>query len=317
MIATAALALAACGGSEAAGGDGSLRVGVNHWVAKAAINLGTENDRFADEGIDDIKLETVGAAPAVIAALQSNKVDIAVLPTTSYLDALSKGIKLTAVAPLTGFPSDGEDQQKYDGFDFFVQPEAKIERPRDLEGKTVAVGARGDLVEMSISYLMTEDGGDPKKVDWIQLVAAPALEAFKAKRLDAAAFALPFADGAQTAGGEILTRLTWPLLDGAPILMWIGSPDLAKDAERLKTVQRALLSTNETANADPEGTLAAAAKEAGISVETMKARPEAFYFPTSYDKAELEALAQKMSDMGFLKNMPDIDASFATLPDAK
>ena len=316
MLSAAALALSACGGSGSASEDGGrLRVGVNHWVAKAAINIGTEADRFADEGIDDLEFETLGPAPSVIAALQSSKVDIAVLPTTSYLDAISKNIDLTAVAPLTGFPADGADQEKYDGFDLFVQPGGDIERPRDLEGKTVAVGARGDLVEMSISYLMIEDGGDPSTVDWIQLVAAPALEAFKSKRLDAAAFALPFAAEAKDSGGELLTRLTWPLLDGAPVLMWIGSPALAKDPERLATVQRALIGTNESANADVESTLAAAAKEAGIAVEVMKARPEHFYFPTAHDQDVVEALAEKMVEMGFLKGVPDIDASFASLPD--
>lgn len=329
-LSAAAMVLSACGGTEsptssetgtgsgtAAAVDPVLRVGVNHWVGKTAINHGVEEGIFADHGFTDVQFETLGPAPSVIAALQSNQVDFAVLPTTSYLDALSKGITLTAVAPLTGFPADGTDAEKYDGFDLFVRPDIGVESPRDLEGKTISVGARGDLLEMSISNVIKEDGGDPSKVNWIQMVAAPALEAFKAERIDAGAFALPFAAEAQAAGGEILTRVTWPLLDGAPILMWIGSPNLAKDSARLEAVQRSLVSTNDSLNSDPEGTLAAAATEAGISVEVMKARPEAFYFPTAYTQEDFERLAQKLVDGGFLAEMPDIGSSFTPLPDSQ
>ena len=104
VLATAGLALSACGGSDsgsasASEGSSTLRVGVIHWVANTEIKLGMEDDFFKDEGIDTVELEPLGPPPTIIAALQSKKIDIGVIPTVDYLTALSQNLKLTAVAP--------------------------------------------------------------------------------------------------------------------------------------------------------------------------------------------------------------------------
>lgn len=319
-LSAAALALSACGGSGSAsesGDDSTLRVGVNHWVANTEMKIGMEQGFFEDEGIDTVELEPLGPPPTIIAALQSKKIDIGVIPTVDYLTALSQNLKLTAVAPLTGYGETPADWEKYDGFDLFVRPDSGITSICDLEGEKVPVGSRKGLFELGISYLMEEDGCDPSKVEWIQMVAAPSLEAFKAGRLNVAGLALPYSADAEKAGGEVLTRFTAPLHDGAPMLMWVAGPGLAEDADRLAEVQRAIVRTNEAANADPDGTVAAAADELGVPVELFKNRPEALYFPTSYDQAALESLAERMVHLGSLDSVPDIAASFAALPDAE
>jgi NitT/TauT family transport system substrate-binding protein len=322
VLSAAALALAACGGStssgsEADGSGSTLRVGVNHWAATTEIKLGEQKDFFSDEGLKDVKLQTFGPSPTVIAALQSNKIDIGVIPTVDYLGALAQHLKLTAIAPIQGFPADPAEWQKYDAFDLFVRPDANVKRPRDLEGKTVAASVRKGLFEESISYIIKEDGGDPSKVHWIQMVGAPSLEAFKAGRIDAAPLAPPFSADAEKAGGKVLTRVMAPLHDGAPWLLWVASPKVAENSKKMAAIQRAVVRANEAANADPDGTLAAAAKEAGIPVEVMKARPMNLYFPTTYDQAGIESLAQKLVDMKFLESVPDVSGSFAALPDVK
>lgn len=322
VLSAAVLALTGCAGSDANAGSengsgGGLRVGVNHWVANTQIKAGDEKNFFMDEGFTSTELVPLGPSPTVTAALQSGQIDFGVIPTVDYLTALTKNLKLTAVAPLIGYPSDAAQWEKYDGFDLFVRPEANIKRLRDLEGKKIPVGSRQGMYEMALSYLIKQDGGDPSKVDWIQMVAAPSIEAYKAGRLDVMTLAMPYSAEAKKAGAEVLTRFTAPLQDGAPSLLWVAGPKLSEDPEKLAAVQRALIRTNDSLNADPEGTLAAAANEISIPVDLMNARPESLYFPTTYDKAELESLAQKLTDMGFLKSTPDIAGSFAALPDAK
>jgi NitT/TauT family transport system substrate-binding protein len=75
-----------------------------------------------------------------------------------------------------------------------------------LKGKTVGITAAGSTTDLFVQALLRRNGLQPKKD--VNLVAvggsAEAIAAFTSKRVDAGAFAAPFDQQAEAAGGQLL-----------------------------------------------------------------------------------------------------------------
>lgn len=81
-----------------------------------------------------------------------------------------------------------------------------INNLQDLKGKTVGITAAGSTTDLFVSALLRRNGLEPKRD--VNLVAiggsAEAIAAFTSKRVDAGAFAAPFDQQAEAAGGKLL-----------------------------------------------------------------------------------------------------------------
>lgn len=86
---------------------------------------------------------------------------------------------------------------------------------KDLQGKTVAVTARGTLSDLMVKSTLATAGGDPSTLKWVEMPFTDMTAALQRGQVDAAMMVEPFATAAhRTTGAKILTDLaTGPLKD--------------------------------------------------------------------------------------------------------
>src|SRR5690606_16808165 len=113
--------------------------------------------------------------------------------------AASKGLDVKIVANYSAAFAEGDDINGVATLD------DSIKSAKDLEGKTVAVNtlkAAGDLTIMEAVKL---DGGDPTKVEWVELGFPDMPGQLDAGNIDAAWLPEPFLSGVVKDGGHIVT----------------------------------------------------------------------------------------------------------------
>jgi putative hydroxymethylpyrimidine transport system substrate-binding protein len=152
----AGLAAAGCGGGdEPAAGDARTVDLILDWYPNAdhaGIYGAIDQGYFADEGLD--VRPTVPSDPAAaLKQVGAGKAPFAISYEPDVLLARSEGIPVVAVGAIVTHPLNS----------VIVRTDRGIERPRDLEGKTVGMaGVPSD--RPLLDAVVRHDGGDPAKV---------------------------------------------------------------------------------------------------------------------------------------------------------
>lgn len=315
LLGALALVLSACGGAEQSAAE-TTRVTMAHdgSTQSAAVSLGIDQGFFREEGLE-IEYTTVGQPSATVAALQSGELDVGSVPTIPAIYALAQGINLTALAGSSGYPSDGQDMNKYDTISIYVSPNSSITRPKDLEGKNIGLPGRGTVHEVLVSNAILEDGGDPTKVQWIVLDNTSRVSFLIEGKVDAAGLSSPFVEQAADRGAKLLEK---PGIDfyqeGGLISAWFASQKIAADSDLMAKLQRAIHKSNTYANENINDAKKRAAEITGISFELLDKADGFNYFPTTLSEDDLKKTNQKLVDLGFQKQMVDFSTkSFASV----
>lgn len=311
LAALLVVALAGCGATPSAevnkSGNGLRKIVLAHdgTAAAAAVSLGIEHGFFEEEGLA-VEHKGIGAPPAIIAAVQSGQVTAGSVPTIALINAIGQGVPLKAFAPDSGYPSGVEDMTEFDTIGIYVNPEATIKRPRDLEGKSVAVPSRKAVFEVLVADAVRRDGGDPTKVNWIVLDFGSQVAALKSGKVDAAGLPMPFTVQATEAGAKLLVQPGQDFYQAGPTNAWAAGPTTAQDTELVASLQRAIQKSNEYANEHRKETMVRAAKLTGIDVATIEASPGFNYFPSRLDADDIVRTRDKLVDMGYLDHEVDL-----------
>ncbi|MFD1210448.1 ABC transporter substrate-binding protein [Arthrobacter sp. GCM10027362] len=306
VCAAATLAVAACSGgsTSAAGGDSSetvLTVSTIGSVADAALQLGIDRGIFAEEGL---KIETIPLTnpPAAVAAAQSGEVDVAFVPVVPFINAVSQGVPLTAVAGADELPA--KDTAKFDDGAIVVNPDSGIDSFADLAGKKIAIPARKGVYEVVTTAALVKAGVDPASVEWLSLDFAAALEAVKSGSIDAASLSSPFNAQALGDGMKILGKPTAEAFGEGPVDIYAsGQQAVAEKAEALEKFRTAMHKANAYANEHVDDALATGVKMAGFDIKPSEVTP--VYWSTELKPETLDEVAATMTDLGFLKEKPD------------
>jgi putative hydroxymethylpyrimidine transport system substrate-binding protein len=161
-VLAAAMAIAAgCGGSDGDGGTGGEQfdLALDFYVNPdhAGIYQAIERGHFADEGLDVQPI--VPADPAApIKQVAAGRVDLAISYEPEVMLARAQGLDVVAVAALVHGPLTS----------LISLPEAGIEEPADLAGKTVVTAG----IPYQTAYLETilrRSGVDPADVEQIDV----------------------------------------------------------------------------------------------------------------------------------------------------
>lgn len=211
-----ALALTGCGGgspsastaessgsgSSSSSGDGSLTqltVGVIPIAPSAAVQLGINEGIFEKHGLD-IELETGQGGAAMLPAVSSGGMDIAVGNPLSVILAHTKGLD---IGILTGYTHANKQGQDVTGV--VTAADSGIESAADLEGKTVSVNTLNGQGDVTIKEAVAQDGGDPSKVQFVEVAFPDAQAQVENGNIDAAWMAEPFLTKALESGMEVAT----------------------------------------------------------------------------------------------------------------
>ncbi|MGH2967522.1 MAG: ABC transporter substrate-binding protein [Solirubrobacteraceae bacterium] len=203
LIATLAVLAGACGGGEdaaPAGGEGGttkLTVQETAGVPSAFVAFGIEKGMFSEQKLE-IELEPTQGGAATIPALVSGDIQIGGSNVVSLLLAAGKGLPVRAIAGGTSAQGEGEE-------DFGALLVGKgIERPSDLEGKTVAVNTLDNIAEVVVKAALEKQGVDVSTLKLSEVPFPEMAPAVEKGAVDAAFSIEPFVTQSVGDGAKVL-----------------------------------------------------------------------------------------------------------------
>ncbi|MEV7649142.1 ABC transporter substrate-binding protein [Arthrobacter sp. NPDC089319] len=152
----------------------------------AAIQIGIEEGYFEDAGLD--LTVDYAAGQALVPGVSSGQYNFGFTSTPSLLQARGKGLPLVAVSE--SVRSTGNVEEDHGGI--FVAGDSDMESAKDLEGKTVAVNQVENLHQILTEISIEKAGGDPEKVEFIEIAFSEMPAALARKQVDAVATSEPF-----------------------------------------------------------------------------------------------------------------------------
>ncbi|HXQ53870.1 MAG TPA: ABC transporter substrate-binding protein [Stellaceae bacterium] len=196
----------------------------------APLFAATAEGYLAAEGLA-VSTQAVQGGVVGIPGLVSGAYDICYTNSISVIVALERGIDLRIIAlgaPIGDKPPDPGAVLRRKGDPYRTS--------KDLEGKTIGVNSRKDIMWLVARSWVKATGGDPDKVDYREVPVPQALDALKSKQVDAAIVLEPFL----TIGlaDPALEFVGWPfntVLPGMRTAFWVVTGPMA-DA-RTATVQ--------------------------------------------------------------------------------
>lgn len=192
-VAALAVGLAACGsgggGAEEGGGEagGDLTMGVIPVTDIGPVYMAQQNGVFEENGLD-LTLQQTSSSPEIIQAMQSGQVQVGYGGTTSVFQAIENGIDLVAIAAASATPDDPANGIN----DLLVVEDSPLKSAKDLEGKKVAINGPGGYTQLLSDLAVEADGGDPAKVDYVQMGIPDQPAALESGAIDAFVAGEPF-----------------------------------------------------------------------------------------------------------------------------
>ena len=168
-VAAMILGLAACGGDDSSGSGGGeaggdLVMGVIPVTDIGPVYMAQQNGVFDEHGFS-MELQQASSSTEIIQAMQSGQVQVGYGGTTSVFQAVENGLDLVIIAPASATPDDPDNGIN----DLLVTEDSPLESAKDLEGKKVAINGPGGYTQLLSDLAVKADGGDPSKVEYVQI----------------------------------------------------------------------------------------------------------------------------------------------------
>jgi NitT/TauT family transport system substrate-binding protein len=201
----------------------------------------------AKYGVDLQIQNFTGTSADIAAALQSGSIDLAYVGTTNVFQARQSGFDQVIVAAAAG-----ESKKNPSGdANALLFKDPSIRTGKDLEGKTVAVNGLQSASHAIVATWVLKGGGEPRKVNFINLPDPQKPAAVAAGRIDAGHVPEPY----RTVGLDMGLRAINMTLQIRPQGLWIGAyaakgSDLAARPKAYKNFVRALQESSELANSN-------------------------------------------------------------------
>ena len=237
LTAAALLTLSACSGGGGAddggapatggatGGGGELTpitMGVLPIVPSAALQLGIDEGIFEEHGFD-VTLETGQGGAALLPAVVSGQMQFAISNPLSIMLAQGEGLDVRLITGYSHSLKEGDDITSV-----WASADSGIAAPKDLEGKTVAVNTLRTMGEVSIKKIVSEDGGDPNGVEFVELGFPDMPAALSAGNIDAAWVPEPFQTILKDGGNQLISYNYQDTMPGVPTMSVITAGTLAE-----------------------------------------------------------------------------------------
>lgn len=217
-------------------------------------------------GLDvDVQLMTSGAA--IVAAVIGGTLQMGATSVVGVVTAHTKGVPLQIVAPTSLYLSE-----RANAGIIVVTKDSPVKAGADLNGKTIASPAFGDLLSTSTLAWIDRNGGDAKTVRQIELPPAATPAALASGRIDAAAINEPrlsemLQSGAFRAIGKAYDTIAPRFL----IACFVAVADFAdKHADLIRRFARAHHETNVFANGHLDQTAVWLAETAKLDPDDIR-----------------------------------------------
>ncbi|MCK6210095.1 ABC transporter substrate-binding protein [Georgenia sp. EYE_87] len=206
---------AACGSSagSAPEAEGSaaetipLTVGILTSLDVAPAYLAEELGMFDEHGLD-VTFEIAEGGAALLPSVVSGQYDIGFSNPVSLAVARGRGMDVTIIAAGSASLNEEPDYSAV-----LVNGQSTLTSAKELEGKTVAVNTLAGNAYVTTRQSIRAAGGDPDKVNFVELNYPDMVPALAESRVDAAFAVEPFVSLHKDAGNKVLS---WPFLDTSP-----------------------------------------------------------------------------------------------------
>jgi NitT/TauT family transport system substrate-binding protein len=194
MLALAcAVGITACGDDDGNGGGGgeggptTLKVGVIPIADVAPLYLGMKKGFFEDEQLT-IKPQLAEGGAAITPAVVSGDFQIGFSNTISLLIAASQDLPVEIISQ--GVLAGKTEKEAW--ADLLVLKDGPIKKPKDLEGKTIAVNTLKNICEVTIKASLEKEGVAVDKLEFAEVPFPDMNAALEAGRVDGACVVEPF-----------------------------------------------------------------------------------------------------------------------------
>lgn len=272
-------------------------VGSSTIDAASALLSAQHMGYFTKNGLDVQIIPSNGAASA--AAVTGGSMQFAASNIVTLIKAHLQGIGFLMVAPSSMYVSSNPTQV------LCTRTDSGFKTAADLNGKTIAVTAIGDLLSTATMAWITKNGGDASSVKLVEVPPSAQGAALEAGRVQGATLAEPFLSQALDTGtvrifGNIFDAIAPSFLVAA----YFGNADWVRaNPDLVRRFSQSLLQGSAYANAHPDQTLPWLVEFAKLDPNVIKhSRRE--HFGTSMDpgpiQTEIDALAKlKLIDHSF------------------
>lgn len=319
LLATASvLAVSACGGGSPSGGGGGgdetaggsggnsdltpITVGVIPIVDTAPIWLGQEKGFFKDEGLK-LNLQTTSGGAAAVPGVVSGDFDFAFGNVVSIMVAVDQGLGLQYVTngnSSAGIPDDGFSA-------VVVQGDSPIKTPADLEGKTVSVNNLSNIGDTTISHVVEEDGGDPSKIEFVEVGFPDAEAALANGQVDAAWILEPFLSSALEEGARVISYNFYEMHPQLDIAGYFTSTEkIESDPEMVEKFRTAMTRSIQYAQEHPKEVREIVGTYTKIS-EELRSEMVLPEFRAEFNREATKLLGDAAAKYGTLSEPPNLD----------
>ncbi len=303
MLATASaialtLGLAACTSDDGGDGgkDGLTKVTLSLPPASpsGAYQLGKNKGFFEEEGID-VELVVNQGGAAVIPGVVAGNPQFAASNVMSLLTATDNRIPLTAISP-----GSADHAPPDPGMYGVVSPKGSdLQETGDLEDVTIAVNTLKGLGEFTVREAISNAGGDPDSVKFVEVPFPDMPAALKNDQVDAVWVPEPFLTQLTTDGtGQLVGYTTQESYPGLAVLIFTRAET---DQDLIDRMTRAIIKSHEYAQEHTEETQDAAAEFTGLPLEAVKAAGME-NFPTEIDTDAVNEIAARMEELGWIED---------------
>jgi len=280
---------------------GEIRMGYNQVWTTPFLLVGKERGAF-DAPPGQIKWVTFINPNQVMEAMAAGELDAGALTPAHYLIALDKGVKMTAVAILSGWNTPTSS--------YMVRVDSGIQTVQDLRGKTIGVNNYGGVFDIYLRHTLDKHGVDSKKdVKIVEIPISNIYQALSTKQIDAGAVPalfVPMADARFKGQFKVLFDFRdVPGIKDRPqinqLLLAVTDDYQKRERPALKAFLQRYLSVVRWSYANPSEAAGLWAKAS--KVELVKALPDPFG-PNTDAKIDVPAMQLDIEIMhrhGYLK----------------
>lgn len=302
----------ACGSSgdsdtsdEGASSDGTttVKLGLIPIVDVAPVYLGQEKGFYSKRGLK-LEMSTATGGAAIVPGVASGQFQFGFSNVTSLLVAQSTGVPIKAVA--NGIASTGVDGKDFSAL--MVKKGSPIKSPKELEGKKVAINTLKNINETAVRESVRKDGGDPDKVNFVELAFDAMPAALDSGQIDAASVVEPAQATVKSQGGVVIATPIVDVAKDCTVAMYFTSTQyMQQHPDEVKKFQEATAESLAYADSHPDEVrqIVTTYTKIPASVLAQVTLPK---WPAEANKASIEALAKLGEEDGLFKKTPDVDA---------
>jgi len=255
-VALAAATLAGCtssttpssSGSASAGGGAvkaDIVVATGPTMSNANVYIAESEGIFEKNGLTATN-ETLTAGSDAIPQLLSGAWTYAAVDTATAITAVQQGVGVVAVATQqVGVP-------ERDGYAaIMVKPDSGITDIAGLQGHKVQVNALGGSAEALVKASVVQAGGDPDKVEFVEIAPPQAIPAIQAGQVDAVFLSEPLLTAGLGAGLVDIANPEQNTIPDVPAFVMLASKQyVAENPQAVKQFQAAIEEAGALANSD-------------------------------------------------------------------